>query len=178
MQGAVSLAARFWLSVPELPGRRYSTTGKLGADARRHSLLGLAPWAILAPGILIAGTVLGFNNWDITPRQVAKLLQKNKNGHEGLGKSYAQAGECLEKIQRRHELAVHGLDLEVRHGGSSAFSGQTAGKTTTIKMIVGLLQQDQGVTVNGFDTAQPHRGQRSIGLCPITNLKSLPVLNT
>ena len=66
-------------------------------------------------------------------------------------------------------FAVHGLDLEVRHGEIFGFLGPNgAGKTTTIKMIVGLLQQDQGtITVNGFDTRRnPIEAKRSIGFVP------------
>lgn len=65
--------------------------------------------------------------------------------------------------------AVQGLNLEVRPGEIFGFLGPNgAGKTTTIKMIVGLLKQDQGtITVNGFDTLRnPLEAKRSIGFVP------------
>lgn len=56
--------------------------------------------------------------------------------------------------QKGKVKAVDGLNLEVSGGEIFGFLGPNgAGKTTTIKMIVGLLRQDDGtITVNGHNT--------------------------
>ncbi|HXB96571.1 MAG TPA: ATP-binding cassette domain-containing protein, partial [bacterium] len=65
--------------------------------------------------------------------------------------------------------AVDGIDLSVAPGECFGLLGRNgAGKSTTIKMLIGLLPPDQGsATVNGFDLAtQAQRLRASIGYVP------------
>jgi ABC-2 type transport system ATP-binding protein len=65
--------------------------------------------------------------------------------------------------------AVDGIDLAVAPGECFGLLGRNgAGKSTTIKMLIGLLPPDQGsATVNGFDLAtQAQRLRASIGYVP------------
>ena len=65
--------------------------------------------------------------------------------------------------------AVDDISLEVRPGEIFGFIGpNVAGKTTTIKMIAGILPMDSGtITVNGFDIAKnPINAKMSIGYVP------------
>lgn len=61
--------------------------------------------------------------------------------------------------------AVKQLSLTVKKGESAAIIGpKGAGKTTTLKMIAGLLKRDSGeVTVNGLS---PFEARRSFGYLP------------
>jgi len=71
--------------------------------------------------------------------------------------------------QKGKVKAVDGLDLTVNPGEIFGFLGPNgAGKTTSIKMVVGLLRQDEGkITVNGHDThSEPLRAKESIGFVP------------
>lgn len=71
--------------------------------------------------------------------------------------------------QKGKVKAVDDLNLEVKPGEIFGFLGPNgAGKTTSIKMIVGLLKQDQGsITVNGYDTLkQTLAAKSSIGFVP------------
>ncbi|KAF0197646.1 MAG: ABC transporter-like protein [Bacillota bacterium] len=78
---------------------------------------------------------------------------------QGLSKAY----------QKGKVKAVDDLNLEVKPGEIFGFLGPNgAGKTTSIKMIVGLLKQDQGsITVNGYDTLkQTLAAKSSLGFVP------------
>lgn len=71
--------------------------------------------------------------------------------------------------QKGKVKAVDALDLEVMPGEIFGFLGPNgAGKTTTIKMVVGLLKQDNGkIIVNGHDTLKHTlAAKRSIGYVP------------
>jgi len=71
--------------------------------------------------------------------------------------------------QKANIKAVNALTLEVKGGEIFGFLGPNgAGKTTSIKMVVGLLRQDQGsITVNGHDTLEaPLKAKASIGFVP------------
>ncbi len=65
--------------------------------------------------------------------------------------------------------AVNGLDLDVAQGEFFAFLGpNAAGKTTTIKMLVGLLQPSAGqVVIGGFDIQrEPDRAKAQLAYVP------------
>jgi ABC-2 type transport system ATP-binding protein len=65
--------------------------------------------------------------------------------------------------------AVDGIDLSIAPGECFGLLGRNgAGKSTTIKMLIGLLPPDAGrATVNGFDLAtQAQRLRASIGYVP------------
>jgi ABC-2 type transport system ATP-binding protein len=65
--------------------------------------------------------------------------------------------------------AVDGVTLDVRPGEIHGFLGPTgAGKTTTLRMIAGLLQPTSGqIVVNGHDMAtQPEAAKQSLGFIP------------
>jgi ABC-2 type transport system ATP-binding protein len=65
--------------------------------------------------------------------------------------------------------AVDGLDLEIARGEFFAFLGpNAAGKTTTIRMLVGLLQPSAGrASVGGFDIQEePERAKALLGFIP------------
>src|SRR3954463_9094882 len=65
--------------------------------------------------------------------------------------------------------AVDGLDLEVTQGEFFAFLGpNAAGKTTTIKMLSGLLRPTSGeVRVGGFDMARdPEKAKALMAYVP------------
>jgi ABC-type multidrug transport system ATPase subunit len=67
----------------------------------------------------------------------------------GLRKSY--------RGLRGTHVAVHGLDLDVPAGGVHGFLGPNgSGKTTTIRMLLGLLRADAG-TMHIFGTPVPQR---------------------
>lgn len=71
--------------------------------------------------------------------------------------------------QKGRVKAVDELNLDVRPGEIFGFLGPNgAGKTTTIKMVVGLLKQDQGtILVNGHDTLKETLAAKaSIGFVP------------
>lgn len=58
---------------------------------------------------------------------------------------------------RRTHVAVHGLDLDVPSGGVHGFLGPNgSGKTTTIRMLLGLVRADAG-TMHIFGTPVPQR---------------------
>ncbi|MGB3827573.1 MAG: ATP-binding cassette domain-containing protein [Ornithinimicrobium sp.] len=58
---------------------------------------------------------------------------------------------------RGTQVAVHGLDLDVPTGGVHGFLGPNgSGKTTTIRMLLGLIQADSG-TMHLFGQPVPHR---------------------
>lgn len=58
---------------------------------------------------------------------------------------------------RGSRLAVHGLDLDVPAGGVHGFLGPNgSGKTTTIRMLLGLLRADSG-TMHIFGAPVPQR---------------------
>ena len=61
---------------------------------------------------------------------------------ENISKTYAKA----------HTKAVNNLTLTINNGEIFGFLGPNgAGKTTTIKLLTGILMQDEGsVTVDGF----------------------------
>ncbi len=66
-------------------------------------------------------------------------------------------------------LAVSKLDLTVPKGSIFGFLGPNgAGKTTTIKMVTGVLQQDEGrILVNNFDTLTDSvHAKKQIGYVP------------
>ncbi len=65
--------------------------------------------------------------------------------------------------------AVEGLDLEIKQGEFFAFLGpNAAGKTTTIKMLAGLLQPTSGqVVIGGFDIQrEPERAKAQLAYVP------------
>ena len=65
--------------------------------------------------------------------------------------------------------AVRNLSLKVQKGELFGFLGPNgAGKTTTIKMIAGLLRQDNGqVLLNGIDARrEPLKAKSLVGYCP------------
>jgi len=65
--------------------------------------------------------------------------------------------------------AVDGLDLEVSHGEFFAFLGpNAAGKTTTIKMLTGLLRPTGGqVRIGGFDMlSEPRKAKALLSYVP------------
>src|ERR1700749_931179 len=65
--------------------------------------------------------------------------------------------------------AVDGLDLEIPSGEFFAFLGpNAAGKTTTIKMLTGLLQPTAGeVTIGGFDMLKdPNKAKELLAYVP------------
>jgi len=69
----------------------------------------------------------------------------------------------------RQNVAVSGIDLEVRAGSFFGIVGPNgAGKTTTLSMITGLLRPDHGsVHVNGIDVwKKPREAKRTIGVLP------------
>ena len=77
--------------------------------------------------------------------------------------------QISKSYQKGKVKAVDALTLEVKRGEIFGFLGPNgAGKTTSIKMVVGLLRQDQGtITVNGYDTLKdPLRAKTSIGFVP------------
>ena len=62
--------------------------------------------------------------------------------------------------------AVSGLSFAVPKGGVYGFLGQNgAGKSTTLRMLLGLIRPDAGVvTINGYSLQQQHnKVLRSIG---------------
>ncbi len=78
---------------------------------------------------------------------------------------------------RAHQLSKHfgslravdGLDLDVARGEFFAFLGpNAAGKTTTIKMLCGLLRPTSGrVEIGGFDIqAEPERAKAQLAYVP------------
>ena len=81
--------------------------------------------------------------------------------------------------------AVDDITLKIEPGRICGFLGPNgAGKTTTIKMITGILKQDQGkITVNGLDTmADPIGSKRQFGFVPdnpdlFLRLKGIEYLN-
>jgi ABC-2 type transport system ATP-binding protein len=82
-------------------------------------------------------------------------MQNNSIQVNGLQKSYKQL----------HVL--NGVDFEVEKGSIFALLGSNgAGKTTIVKILTTLLQQDSGTaTVNGFDVAaKPEHVRQSISL--------------
>jgi ABC-2 type transport system ATP-binding protein len=67
--------------------------------------------------------------------------------------------------------ALDALSLDIPDGELFCFLGPNgAGKTTTIKILTGLVHQDQGsAAINGFDTRQQsHAVKRIIGYIPDT----------
>jgi len=77
--------------------------------------------------------------------------------------------QISKSYQKGKVKAVDALTLEVKRGEIFGFLGPNgAGKTTSIKMVVGLLRQDQGhITVNGYDTlVDPQKTKASIGFVP------------
>ncbi|MEO1498315.1 MAG: ABC transporter ATP-binding protein [Planctomycetota bacterium] len=77
----------------------------------------------------------------------------------------------FESVSRNYgsTKAVVGLDLAVPRGELFAMLGHNgAGKTTSIKMLVGLLRSDAGrVTIGGFDVArQPREAAQLVGYVP------------
>lgn len=62
------------------------------------------------------------------------------------------------------KVAVDNLNLEVPNGVVYGFLGPNgAGKTTTIKMIVGMLKQDQGkIKIDGIDTLEDPIGSKKL----------------
>jgi len=74
---------------------------------------------------------------------------------EGLRKTY--------RTRRGRQVAVQGLDLEVPSGGVHGFLGPNgSGKTTTIRMLLGLIRADAG-TMRIFDEEVPERLPGIIG---------------
>ena len=66
-------------------------------------------------------------------------------------------------------IAVDGLDLEIPAGQFFAFLGpNAAGKTTTIKMLAGLLRPTKGeVRIGGFDMQrEPERAKALLAYVP------------
>lgn len=73
----------------------------------------------------------------------------------GLRKTY--------RTRRGRRVAVQGLDLDVPAGGVHGFLGPNgSGKTTTIRMLLGLVRADAG-TMRVFDRPVPHELPRVIG---------------
>ncbi|WP_238146627.1 ABC transporter ATP-binding protein [Ornithinimicrobium murale] len=73
----------------------------------------------------------------------------------GLRKSFAGV--------RGRRVAIHGLDLDVPAGGVHGFLGPNgSGKTTTIRMLLGLLRADSG-TMHIFGQPVPQRLPQVIG---------------
>ena len=73
--------------------------------------------------------------------------------------------------QRQQKRAVDSLDPRSSRGKSFVSQDPTGpGKTTTIKMIVGLLRPDEGrITVNGIDVVlDPIGAKEQIGYVPDT----------
>lgn len=60
----------------------------------------------------------------------------------------------------RERVAVDGIDLQVPEGSVYGFLGPNgSGKTTTIRMLLGLLRPDAGaIVINGFDAMKDRRG--------------------
>ena len=66
------------------------------------------------------------------------------------------------RTRRGRRPAVAGLDLSVPHGGVHGFLGPNgSGKTTTIRMLLGLITADSGV-MHVFGEPVPHRINRVI----------------
>lgn len=64
---------------------------------------------------------------------------------------------------RGRRVAVHGLDLDVPHGGVHGFLGPNgSGKTTTIRMLLGLTRADAG-SMHIFGTPVPQRLPSVVG---------------
>lgn len=64
---------------------------------------------------------------------------------------------------RGRRVAIHGLDLDVPAGGVHGFLGPNgSGKTTTIRMLLGLLRADSG-TMHIFGQPVPQRLPQVIG---------------
>ena len=63
--------------------------------------------------------------------------------------------EAVDKSFRRNQV-LHGLSLQVKRGSMFAFLGRNgAGKTTAIRMLLGLLRRDDGaIGVLGLDPAR------------------------
>ncbi|CAM5791512.1 ABC transporter ATP-binding protein [Cellulomonas persica] len=73
----------------------------------------------------------------------------------GLRKTYRRRG--------KRQVAVEGLDLDVPVGGVHGFLGPNgSGKTTTIRMLLGLVRADSG-TMRVFDQAVPERLPEVVG---------------
>ena len=91
----------------------------------------------------------------------------------------------VSKTYGKSTLAVDSLDLEIEEGQITGFIGPNgAGKTTTLKMITGILNQDEGIiTVNGFDIAkEPLKTKLQFGFVPdnpdmFLRLKGIEYLN-
>ena len=81
-------------------------------------------------------------------------------------------------------MAVDGLDLDIPQGEFFAFLGpNAAGKTTTIKMLTGLLRPTAGeVKIGGFrhGARARKRPRRCSPMCPIfpSSTTSLPPRNS
>jgi ABC-2 type transport system ATP-binding protein len=76
-------------------------------------------------------------------------------GTVGLRKTY--------RTRRGRQVAVQGLDLMVPSGGVHGFLGPNgSGKTTTIRMLLGLVRADAG-TMRIFDEVVPDRLPKIIG---------------
>ena len=79
---------------------------------------------------------------------------------EHVSKSYAKSSV----------KAVDDINLHVKRGEVFGFASAPtgAGKTTTIKMLTGILQPDQGqVKINGYDIqSQPVEAKRCFGYAP------------
>lgn len=72
----------------------------------------------------------------------------------------------LKKSYKEHQV-LKGVDFEVEKGSIFALLGSNgAGKTTVVKILTTLLQQDSGTaTVNGFDVAsKPENVRQAISL--------------
>lgn len=72
----------------------------------------------------------------------------------------------LHPFQKRHVVALNGVDLEVKPGQCFCLLGPSgAGKTTLMKILSTLVLPDEGsIFVNGFDVEkEPEKAKTSIG---------------
>ena len=76
--------------------------------------------------------------------------------------NWAIEARSLTKIFREGIVAVNELDLEVKRGSVYGLMGRNgAGKTTSLRLLLGLLQPDRGsARVLGWDFRQAPRGVR------------------
>ena len=76
----------------------------------------------------------------------------------GMAAGEAELALSIDNLSKRFGglTAVNHLDLEVAYGEAFALVGpDAAGKTTTMRMLVGIMDPDQGrAEVLGFDTVK------------------------
>ena len=77
-------------------------------------------------------------------QQTNKSLESINNSSKSLPSGYIKT-KNLKKRYGRSNFAVNGIDLNVPKGSVYAFLGRNgAGKSTTIKMLLGLLEPTSG----------------------------------